>query len=254
MFGHAPQPRSPPMWYALSYSYSNLDSLIFMRVDQVTSFVNLVSYGTFPSPRIVSRRGALHAVPRSPPVACTYSSTHFPPLTSITPVLANMSRIPYKYHVFINPSLRRIYLGDMVDNNKAVINDLKSRIVCLEARIETLKSDNESAKRESCLMLDKAKEDARLALDEAKKEAQLDLDEAKKEAQLDLDEAKKEAQLDLDGVKNWARLARDIAKTRAQLALDSAKADLRLANLSLEEFRAENNALKSQWVTHSFLQ
>jgi hypothetical protein len=112
----------------------------------------------------------------------------------------------------------------MVDNNKAVINDLKSRIVCLEARIETLKSDNESAKRESCLMLDKAKEDARLALDEAKKEAQLDLDE----------------------VKNWARLARDIAKTRAQLALDSAKADLRLANLSLEEFRAENNALKSQ--------
>ncbi|KAI0285759.1 hypothetical protein BGY98DRAFT_239644 [Russula aff. rugulosa BPL654] len=128
-----------------------------------------------------------------------------------------------KYHS-IYPSLRRVFLGDMVDNNKAVINDLKSRIVCLEARIETLKSDNESAKRESCLMLDKAKEEARLALDEAKKEAQLDLDE----------------------VKNWARLARDIAKTRAQLALDSAKADLRLANLSLEEFRAENNALKSQ--------
>lgn len=193
--------------------------------------MNIVSDCTFPSPRIVSRHGAQHAVPHSLSVACTYSSTHYPPLISITPVLANLFLIPNKYHVFINPPLRRVYLGDRVDNNKAVINDLKSNIVCLEARIETLDSGNESAKRELNLLLDKAKEDALLALYEAKKEAQLALDEVEKEA----------------------RLARDKANKDAQLALDKAKDDLRLVNLSLEEVRAENNALKSQWVTHSFI-
>jgi len=71
-------------------------------------------------------------------------------------------------------------------------------------------------------MLDKAKEDARLALDEADKDAQVALYEAKKEA----------------------RLARDKANKDAKLALDKAKEDLRFANLSLEECRAENNALK----------
>jgi hypothetical protein len=55
-------------------------------------------------------------------------------------------------------------LGDRVDN-KAVINDLKSKIVCLEARIETLKSANASAIREKYFSLEKA----RLALYEAKK-------------------------------------------------------------------------------------
>jgi hypothetical protein len=133
-------------------------------------------------------------------------------------------------------------LGDRVDDNKAVINDLKSKIVCLEARIETLKSDNESAKRELCLTLGKAKEDARLALDEAKKEAQLALDKVNADAQLAQHVVEKEA-----------CLARDKANKGAQLALDKAKDDLRLANLSLEECRAENNALKSKWVTHNFL-
>jgi len=122
-------------------------------------------------------------------------------------------------------------LGDRVDNNKAVFNDLKSKIDCLEARIETLKSDNESAERELCLMLDKAKEDAQLALDEAKKEAQLALYEVEKEA----------------------RLARIKANKDARVALYKTKDELRLANLSLEECRAENSALKSKWVIHSFL-
>lgn len=139
--------------------------------------------------------------------------------------------IQNEYHVFVNPPLRRVYLGDRVDNSKAVINDLKSKIVCLEARIEILKSDNESAKRELCLMLDKAKEYARLALYRVNAAAQLALDKVEKEA----------------------RLANDKANKGAQLALDKAKDDLRLANLSLDECRAENNALKSQWVTHNFL-
>jgi hypothetical protein len=153
---------------------------------------------------MLSRRTALYAVPYSLAVACAHSSSHDPPLTSITPVLPNLSFIPKKYHIFISPPLRRVYLGDRVDN-EAVINDLNSEIVRLKAVIETLESDNEGAKRESCLMLDKAKEDARLALDKVKL----------------------------------------VAKLSREKVLD----DLRLANLSLEECRAENNALKSQWVT-----
>jgi hypothetical protein len=145
--------------------------------------------------------------------------------------MPNLYLIPNKYHVFIKPPLRRVYLGDRVDNNKAVFDDFKSKIVSLEARIETLQSDNESAKRELCVMLDKAKEDARVALDEAKKEALLALDEAEKEA----------------------RLVRYKANKDARLALAKAKEELRLANLSLKECKAENSALKSKWVTHSFL-
>jgi hypothetical protein len=158
--------------------------------------VNLVSEYTFPSPppRILSRRTALHAVPHSLAVACAYSSSHHPPLTSITPVLPNPSLIPSKYHVFINPPLRRVYLGDRVDN-EAVINDLKSEIVCLEAGIETLKSDNESAKRESFRMLDQAKKEAQLALDKVKADAQLALNKAEDDlrlANLSLEECRAE--------------------------------------------------------------
>ena len=137
----------------------------------------------------------------------------------MTPVLPNLSLIPNRYHVFINPPLRRVYLGDMVDNNKAVIDDLKSKIVCIQARIETLKSNNENVKREAQLALDKANAEAQLALDNAK------------EARHALDKANKDAQLTLEMVKD----------------------ELRLANSSLEECRAENNILRSKWVTHSFL-
>lgn len=166
--------------------------------------MNRALESTFPVSRILSRQTALYAVPSSLAVACAHSSSHYPLLTSITPVLPNLSLIPKKYHMFINPPLRRVYLGDMVDN-EAVIDDLNSEIVRLKAVIETLKSDNEGTKRESCLMLDKAKENARLAV---------------------------------DGV-----------KLVAQLSLEKIQDDLRLANISLEECRAENNALKSQWVT-----
>lgn len=150
--------------------------------------------------------------------------SHYPLLTSITPVLPNLYLIPNKYHVFIRPPIRRVYLGDRVDNDRAAIDELESKIVCLEARIETLKSGNESAERELRAMLDKTKEDARLALDEANKEAQVALYEVKKEA----------------------RIARDKANKDAQLALYKVKDELRFANLSLEECRAENSTLKSR--------
>ena len=50
-----------------------------------------------------------------------------------------------------------------------VIDDPKSKFVHLEARIETLKSDNERA----CLALDEVKAELRLSLDKANEDAQL---------------------------------------------------------------------------------
>ncbi len=128
-----------------------------------------------------------------------------------------------------------------MDNTK-VVDDLKSKIVRLEARIEILKSDNVCVKRESCIALDRAKDEAKRALDEAKKEARLALDKANADAQLALDEEKKEA-----------RLAFDKVNKEAQLAMAKARGDLRLAYMILEECKDENNALKSRWVTHRFL-
>ena len=155
-------------------------------------------------------------MPHSLTVACNYSSSHYPPLNSITPVLANLSLIPNKYHIFINPPLRRVYLGDRVDDSKTVIDDLKSKIVSLEAHVETLKSSNESTER------------AWLALE-------------------------KNHKVIMEAYLAFASLALDKANKDTQLALDKAKDDLRLANLNLEECRAENIALRSRWVTHSFL-
>jgi hypothetical protein len=54
--------------------------------------------------------------------------------------------------------------------------DPKSKIVCLDARIETLKSDDESTR----LALHEVKTELRLAFDKANKGTQLDLDDVKK--------------------------------------------------------------------------
>jgi vacuolar-type H+-ATPase subunit H len=197
--------------------------------------VNLVLNNTFPSPRTISRQGAPHAVPHSLTVACTHSSSPYSPLTSITPVLADLSLIPNKYHVFINPPLRRVYLEDRADHSKAVINELKSKIVFLEARVELLKSDNVCMERECRLTLDKAKEDAQLALDEARKDARIDLDKAKADAQVALDE-----------VNHEARLAQAKTNKEARLALDKANKGLHIANLGLKELRHKHDELKSR--------
>jgi hypothetical protein len=197
--------------------------------------VNLVLNNTFPSPRTILRQGAPHAVPHSLTVASAHSSSPYSPLTSIIPVLADLSLIPNKYHVFINPPLRRVYLEDKADNSKAVINQLKSKIIFLEARVELLKSDNVCTEREYRLALDKAKEDARLALDEARKEARIDLDKAKADAQVALDE-----------VKHEARLAQAKTNKEARLALDKANKGLHIANLGLKELRHKHDELKSR--------
>jgi chromosome segregation ATPase len=79
-----------------------------------------------------------------------------------------------KYHIFMSPSLRRVYLGD--EGDKAQIENLNAEIATLKARIGTLHRDKtllmgrcESAHSTiSRLALDER--DARLALNKAKEE------------------------------------------------------------------------------------
>lgn len=54
-----------------------------------------------------------------------------------------MALIPKKYHVFISPSLRRVYLSDGEDTSRAVIDGLNAEITLLKARVGTLKRDKE---------------------------------------------------------------------------------------------------------------
>ncbi|KAI0255975.1 hypothetical protein BJV78DRAFT_1118698 [Lactifluus subvellereus] len=94
-------------------------------------------------------------------------------------VRPDLSIVPKKYHVFMSPSLRRVYLGDE-GNNKARIENLNAEIAALKARVGTLHRDKtllmgrcESAQstasrlaldeRDARLALNKAKEDVRLA-------------------------------------------------------------------------------------------
>ncbi len=98
----------------------------------------------------------------------------------MVPVTPDMSMIPKKYHVFISPSLRRVYIGDGEDTSRALIDGLNTEITLLKARVGTLKRDKdllmdrcEAAQsavsrltideRTTRLELTKAKEDARFA-------------------------------------------------------------------------------------------
>ena len=110
-------------------------------------------------------------------------------LTLTRPVLADLSTIPRKYHIFASPPLRRVYLGDWEDNSRAVIDDLKLEIANLNARIETLNRDNHESSLKGWLSgaswaLDEAKEEKRLALDRANEEARVALDKAREETRI----------------------------------------------------------------------
>ncbi|KAH9040368.1 hypothetical protein EDB85DRAFT_1858681 [Lactarius pseudohatsudake] len=55
----------------------------------------------------------------------------------------DMSMIPKKYHVFISPSLRRVYLGDGEDTSRALIDNLNTETTLLKARVGTLGHDKD---------------------------------------------------------------------------------------------------------------
>lgn len=90
-----------------------------------------------------------------------------------------MALIPKKYHVFISPSLRRVYMADGEDTSRAVIEDLNTQITVLKARVGTLKRDKE-------LLMDRCETAqsaaSRLTADE--RAARIELAEAKNEVRL----------------------------------------------------------------------
>jgi len=148
-----------------------------MRSNQATLHVNLASTRMSAVPHILTRRRALHAVPHFQQVVCIYSSLHRPLLTFMTPVLADLSTIPSKYHVFISPPLRRVYLGGMDDSGQVVMDGLKSEITTLKERITALNRDKISLSkdllesRSTVSRLASAERAARLSLDEVKEVA-----------------------------------------------------------------------------------
>ncbi|KAH9027770.1 hypothetical protein EDB84DRAFT_300623 [Lactarius hengduanensis] len=86
---------------------------------------------------------------------------------------------PLKYHVFISPSLRRIYLGDGEDTSRALIDDLNTEITLLKARVGTLRRDKDllmdrcEAAQSAVSRLTSDERNARLELVKAKEEARL---------------------------------------------------------------------------------
>ena len=131
----------------------------------------------------------LHVVPHFLQVAYTYSSSHCPSLSSITPVPADSSTILSKSHPFISPSLRCVYLGDAEDSrredivgpelelpplkhtscdshNVFLVRGLKALLAaqCAVPRLTSVESA-------PCLALDQVTAEARVTLDNGKEEA-----------------------------------------------------------------------------------
>src|SRR5882757_1116301 len=91
-----------------------------------------------------------------------------------------MTIVPKKYHTFISPPLRRVFLGDGGGSRAAEIEELNAEIETLRYRVGTLKRDKDllmdrcegaqsalarltSDERVARLARDKAQGDARIA-------------------------------------------------------------------------------------------
>jgi hypothetical protein len=57
--------------------------------------------------------------------------------------MPDKSIIPNKYHAFISPSLRRIFLDAQEDNSRAVIENLNTKIAGLKMRILSLNRERD---------------------------------------------------------------------------------------------------------------
>ena len=114
--------------------------------------------------------------------------------------------VPKKYHAFISPPLRRVFLGDSDDSSREVIAKLNAEVAVLKARVGSLK-------RDKGLLMDRC-EAAQCAL------TRLTSDE--RAARLERDEARENA-----------RVVKEI--------LNKAREDARVAKLNLRK-RMENDA------------
>ena len=88
-----------------------------------------------------------------------------------------MSIVPKRYHVFVSPPLRRVFLGDSDDPNKEAIEELKAQVAALKTRVGSLKRDKVllmdrcEAAQSALTRLTSDERAARLARDEAIEEA-----------------------------------------------------------------------------------
>jgi hypothetical protein len=90
-----------------------------------------------------------------------------------------MSIVPTKYHVFISPPLRRVFLGDGDDPSKEVIENLEAEVAALKVRVVSLKRDKAllmdrcDAAQFALTRLTADERAARLARDEAREDARV---------------------------------------------------------------------------------
>ncbi|KAH9995451.1 hypothetical protein BJV74DRAFT_335109 [Russula compacta] len=109
------------------------------------------------------------------------------PFPIVTP---HLSLVPKKFHIFISPPLRRVFLGEEEDSSRAVIESLNAEIAALKASVGTLKREKDllmdrcESAQSAVARLTSYERAARLARDEAKEEARLanrDLEELRVE-------------------------------------------------------------------------
>ena len=90
-----------------------------------------------------------------------------------------MSIIPKKYHIFISSPLRRVFLGDVDDSSRELIEKLNADNAALKARVGALRRDKDllmdrcEAAQSALARLMSDERAARLALNEAREEARV---------------------------------------------------------------------------------
>jgi hypothetical protein len=57
--------------------------------------------------------------------------------------MPDMSIVPTKYHTYISPPLRPVFLDAREDNSRAVIENLNAEIAALKWRVASLERDND---------------------------------------------------------------------------------------------------------------
>ena len=61
----------------------------------------------------------------------------------LTPVTPDLSIVPKKYHTFISPPLRRVFLDAREDNSRAVVSNLNAENAALKEHVTSLERDKD---------------------------------------------------------------------------------------------------------------